>query len=528
MKRILHIVLLIVSIGLFAFVISSSSKKIDQPFPGYLTFENGVVGAFYVSEWSGPKEGLTYHQLAPENPINTSTFTLRDFVLTCVLPAVSGLIFVLLGLSIFYYLPGVPGRWPLLLFHLLAGNYLILCPDFHLVHQFSYLLILCFVFIPATVIHFALLFPEEQQFASKNRWVYAISYLISFLIAIPYIAFFHQSQIWMKVEYVAFCYMIFSYFFWLVRLARTIQKPQLEFNRIIARYILLGQIAAFAIPLIAGVLIFLGSFSFPLNLAAPLAVLFPLSLFMGVILGRLRQSQMQLVLVEKSAALGNLLSGLAHEINNPMTFIYSSMEPLRESLNILKSKPVDEEGQTALQDISQLIEVMEEGATRAKNIMDSFRYFSYSSQTERKEADLHEIIDQSIRLLEPRWKGRIEFAKHYGKLPPFKCFVTEIGQVLINILANACYAIAEKGTIEVSTRADPQGIEISIADTGVGMSKETLAKIFDPFYTTREQGQGSGLGLAITLEIIKKHGGTINVKSEPSQGTCFIIHLPYV
>jgi signal transduction histidine kinase len=528
MKRILPILLLLISIGLFVTVIQSTSQKIDQPFPGYLTFENGVVGAFYVSEWSGPKQGLTYHQIAPENPTITSIFTLRDYVLICVLPAVSGLFFVLLGLSIFYYLPGVLGRYPLLWFHLLAGNYLILCPDFHIGHQFSYLLIMCFIFIPASVIHFALLFPEEQQFAKKNRWIYSLSYLLSFAIAIPYIGFFNQPMVWMKIEYIAFCYLIFSYFFWLVRLIRTIQKPQLEFNRIIARYILLGQIIAFAIPLIVGVSIFLGSFSFPLNLAAPFAMLFPISLFMGVILGRLRQSQMQLVQVEKSAALGNLLAGLAHEINNPMTFIYSAMEPLKESLNILKSSPSEEKSKTALADINQLIEVMEEGATRAKNIIESFRYFSSSAQMERKEADLHEIMDQSIRLLEPRWKGRIEFVKHYDKLPLFKCFVTEIGQVFINILANACYAIPKDGKIEITTHADISGVEISITDNGVGISKETLAKIFDPFYTTREQGQGSGLGLAITLEIIKKHGGTINVKSEPSQGTCFIIKLPYV
>ncbi len=524
MKRILPIVLLIISIGLFAFVIESTSKKIDQPFPGYLTFENGVVGAFYVSEWSGPKKGLTYHELAPENSAATSTFTLRDFVLTCVLPAVSGLIFVLLGLSIFYYLPGVPGRYPLLWFHLLAGNYLILCPDFHLTHQFSYLLIVCFVFIPATVIHFALLFPEEQQFVRKNQWVYVLSYVLSFLIAIPYIVLFHYPLVWMKIEYVAFCYMIFSYFFWLVRLGRTVQKPQLEFNRIIARYILLGQIVAFAIPLIVGVLIFLGVFSFPLNLDAPLAMLFPISLFMGVILGRLRQSQMQLVQSEKNAALGNLLAGLAHEINNPMTFIYSSMEPLKEMLTAIQSKSQSKDD--TWNDVNELMDVIEEGATRSKDIIESFRYFSHPELKDHQSINLHEVIDQSLRLLKPKCENRINIVKNYGNIPMFRCQSTEMGQVFINLLSNACYAIPKNGHIEVSTHADSNWIEISIRDTGTGMSKDVMNKMFDPFYTTKPQGDGTGLGLSITLGIVKKYGGILSAKSEIGKGTEILLQLP--
>lgn len=524
MKRILPIVLLILSIGLFAFVIKSTSKKIDQPFPGYLTFENGVVGAFYVSEWSGPKSGLTYHQIAPENSPTTSTFTLRDFVLICVLPAICGLIFVLLGLSIFYYLPNVSGRWPLLFFHLLAGNYLILCPDFHIGHLFSYLLILCFVFIPAAVIHFALLFPEEQQFARKNRWVYAISYVLSFLIAIPYIALFYQPQVWMKIEVIAFSYMIFSYFFWLVRLGRTIQKPQLEFNRIIARYILLGQIVAFAIPLIVGVLIFIGSFSFPLNLAAPLAMLFPISLFMGVILGRLRQSQMELVQSEKNAALGNLLAGLAHEINNPMTFIYSSMEPLKEMLTAIQNKSSTKDA--AWNDVNELMSVIEEGATRSKDIIESFRYFSHPEQKDHQSINLHEVIDQSLRLLKPKCENRINIVRNYGNIPLYTCQSTEMGQVFINLLSNACYAIPKNGHIEISTHADSKWIEISIRDTGTGMSKDVMNKMFDPFYTTKPQGDGTGLGLSITLGIVKKYGGILSAKSEIGKGTEILLQLP--
>jgi signal transduction histidine kinase len=527
MRKTIPTILLLVSLGLFAFTMRDTASKIGRTFPGYLTFENGVIGAFYVSDWSGHKSGLTYHQMAPETPsTQEQVFSKKDFVVVSLLPAISGLLFVLLGLCIFYYLPGVLGRYPLFAFHLLAGNYLILCPDFHLTYHFSYVVIGCFAFIPATVIHFALLFPEEHRMTKANRWIYGLSYALSLFIVIPYIAFFHNPQLWMKIEFVAFAYLIFSYFFWLLRLDRTNRKPQLEFNRIIARYILLGQIVAFAIPLIFGVAIFAGSFSFPLNLAAPLSILFPISLFMGVILGRLRQSQMQLVQSEKNAALGNLLAGLAHEINNPMTFIYSAIEPLKDSLNAMWTTTDKAQHEKEMKNVQELVDIMEEGATRAKSIIESFRYFSHPDQNEKKSIDLHEIIDQSLRLLQPKWKDRIRIVKNYGNIPLVRSQPTELGQVLINILSNACYAIAKDGTIEISTSIKQEYVVVKIRDDGMGMNKEILSKIFDPFFTTKNQGEGTGLGLAITLQLVKKNGGTIEASSEPGKGTTITIGLP--
>lgn len=522
MKKFAPLILFLLSLGLFFFVLEESSKIVGQEFRGYLTFENGVVGAFYVPDWTGPEEGFTYHAVAPEEPTYTAVFSKRDFALVAVLPAASGLLFVLLGLCIFYFLPGVSGRFAMLSFHMLAGIYLILCPDFHLTYRFSYLLMICFAFIPATVIHFGLLFPEQGKFAKNRRWTYALPYIVSFLICIPYLGYFTQPNIWMKVEKFTFSYLIFAYFFWLFCLVKTIRKPQLELNRIVARYLLLGQIIAFTIPMLVGILIFVGILTFPLNFATPMAILFPLSLFLGVIFGKLRQDHMHLLQMEKRAALGNLLAGLAHELNNPITFVYSAIEPLKEMLSKLQSKNQNEE---TWKDVNELISAMEEGATRSKDMIASFRNFSNPNETEKKSADIHQILDQSIRLLEPKWK-QVTFVRHYGNLPGIECFPTEIGQVFVNILDNAGHASRENGNVMITTQDTSDGVQIAIEDSGVGMSKETQSKIFDAFYTTRKQGDGSGLGLAITLEIIKKHGGTIDVKSELSKGTCFIIRLP--
>lgn len=527
MKRLLPFLFIFVSIVLFVSVVSKTHEKIGQLFPGYLSFENGVVGAFYVPDWTGHTRGMKYHTIVDPEIANQDTqtvFTFRDYVLTCVLPAVTGLLFLLLGMGLCLYIPNQQGRIPLLFLHVLIGNYLILTPDFHLTHMFSTLLLILFALIPATAIHFSLLFPENTAKAKSHPIFYWLPYIFSFLLMIPYVGFFHHSKLWVNAEYAVFFYLVISYLFWVVRLYQTLKHPQLESNRIIARYLLLGQVIAFAIPLITSLAIFIGSYSFPLNFAAPFSLLFPISLFLGVILARLRQSQILLIQSEKNAALGNLLAGLAHEINNPMTFVYSSMEPLKELLASIKNKSTHVD--PSWKDVDELMAVVDEGATRSKDIIESFRYFSHPDQKETQNVDLHAIIDQSVQLLKPKWNDRIQIVRHFGNIPLFPCQTTEMGQVFINLLSNACYAISGKGTIEIITSSDSSGIEISIKDSGRGMNREILSKIFDPFYTTKPQGDGTGLGLSITLGIVKKYNGTLDVKSEMGKGSEFILRLP--
>ena len=518
MKKMTAIIMILVSIALFASVVRSTHEKIGQPFPGYLTFENGVVGAFYVADWPGYQHGLRYHSIPNEAASSTQTFTDRDFFLTSFIPALSGLLFVLLGIALTFYISESSGRWPLLLFHFLVGNYILLTPDFHLTYHFTYLLLIIFALIPAPMIHFAQLFPEIKS-SSKTRWW--ISYVVSILFIIPYTAFFFHPHVWIKIEYVVFFYLVFSYLYWIRRLLQVLQKPQLDYNRLVAKYILVGQLIAFSVPLISALLIFLFNYPFPMNVATPFALLFPIALFMGVILGRLRQSQMQLVQSEKSAALGNLLAGLAHEINNPMTFIYAAIEPMKESIQKLKMG----DGKS-IQDMEELLGAMEEGATRAKNIVESFRYFSYPQTKISEEFNLHEVMDRSIQLLQPQWVHRIEIRRHYGDIHTIKGSVTEMGQVFINILSNACYAIANQGTIDIYTTEHQGEVEVRIRDSGLGISKDVMAKIFDPFYTTKKQGEGTGLGLAISLQMIRKMGGDIIVQSEKGKGSEFILKLP--
>lgn len=500
--------------------ISVTRSKVEQPFPGYLTFQNGMVGAFYVPGWSGPEEGFMYHSV-PSNPSTTSQiFTEKDYLWTVVLPAISGLMFFLLGVVICFYFPISGGRWPFLLFHFFAGMYVVLTPDFHLTYHFTYLLMICFALIPASIFHFALLFPENKNV--QLRWK-SIPYLVSLGLMVPYIGLFSDPSKWIYAEYAVFTYLLIAYFFWIYRLISTRKNPQLQLDRIVAKYLLLGQLIAFTIPLIASLAIFIWNISFPLNFASPFILIFPISVFMGLLLGRLKQSQIQLVQSEKRAALGSLFAGLAHEINNPMTFVYSAIEPLRESLQKLQSQNIDPK---AVQDISEYVAIIEEGATRAKSIVENFRSFSYGNVSEKTVVSIHEILDQSIRFTSSITKDHADVVRRYDQDVNILGSRTELGQVFINLISNAAHAIVNQGTIEVRTKNHPDFVEIYVRDSGQGMSSGVLNKIFDPFFTTKQQGEGTGLGLSITLDIIQKHGGKIEVSSTPGKGSEFAVTLP--
>ena len=225
---VLPCLLFLLSLITFFLTIAETNKKLGQPFPGYLTFKNGVVGAFYLPYWSGHKEGMTYHKIPPSPPSLSETFSKRDFILVALLPAATGLLFILLGTAVSLLLPSEAGRLPLLLFHFLVGNYLILAPDFHLTYRFTFLLLACFSFIPAAIIHFALLFPERAATLSRHRTLYSLPYLVSLLIFIPYSYFFLRNPpLWIAIEHIVVFYVVASYLFWIARLVKTFRRPHL-------------------------------------------------------------------------------------------------------------------------------------------------------------------------------------------------------------------------------------------------------------------------------------------------------------
>jgi len=239
----------------------------------------------------------------------------------------------------------------------------------------------------------------------------------------------------------------------------------------------------------------------------------------------LKNAEVQLVQSEKMASLGRLVAGVAHEINNPVSFIATSVAPLRRRLEEA-AKGAPAEMVALLAQAEEIVGVMARGAERTALIVKDLRSFSRLGESSRKLVDLHEGLDMSARLLEPRWRDRIVLHRDYGELPLVECDAAQVNQVFMNVLANACDAIADTGNIWITTRAEGETVTVTIRDDGAGMGPEVQARIFDPFFSTKDVGSGTGLGLAISHGVIAAHGGRIEVESAPGRGATFRIVLP--
>ena len=243
----------------------------------------------------------------------------------------------------------------------------------------------------------------------------------------------------------------------------------------------------------------------------------------------LEAAQTQLVQSEKMASLGVLVAGVAHEINNPVTFIVNNMEPLRELLAEVDqtAEAHPELGlQARLGLVREMVELIDEGAVRTAGIVNDLRSFSRLGDARFETIDVQDALEVTLRLLRPRWSGRIAIHRDFEPLPPIEAVPGQLNQVWMNLLANACDAIEDRGNIWIAARSDGDRLRISVRDDGAGIASADLHRIFDPFFTTKPQGKGTGLGLAITHGIVESHGGSIQVTSEAGRGTEMTVSLP--
>jgi two-component system, NtrC family, sensor kinase len=267
----------------------------------------------------------------------------------------------------------------------------------------------------------------------------------------------------------------------------------------------------------------------------------------------LKLTQTQLVNAEKMASLGQLTAGIAHEINNPINFITSNINPLRrniteivEVMNEYRAVSPDQAMellprvrekdqrmgiQESIDELEGILSSIAEGSSRTAEIVRGLRNFSRLDESDLKESDLNEGIRNTLTVLAPQYRDRVEIDLHLGVVPKVECYPGKVNQVFMNILTNAVQATLMKSDNElrkvtVITIAEGDRVVVSISDNGVGMSDEVKARIFDPFFTTKPVGEGTGLGLAIVYGIIEDHHGTIAVHSTPGLGTEFRISLP--
>ncbi|MBM3269905.1 MAG: HAMP domain-containing protein [Candidatus Sericytochromatia bacterium] len=256
----------------------------------------------------------------------------------------------------------------------------------------------------------------------------------------------------------------------------------------------------------------------------------------------LKRTHGHLVQSEKLASLGQLVAGVAHELNNPMTFIYGNTFHLEECLDDLKSllaawetsvaepkevtqikKDIDYE--YLMIDLAKIIRSCRHGAERAKRIVADLKLFARPEDDQMVGWDLNQGLEAALSLCAGQFKNRVAFVKEYGEIPPVTAS-PQLTQVFLNLIVNACQAIPEKGEVRLRTWHDGENHFVSVADTGTGIPAEHRDRIFDPFFTTKKVGEGTGLGLSISYGIVEKHGGNIAVESEEGKGTRFIVRLP--
>ena len=271
----------------------------------------------------------------------------------------------------------------------------------------------------------------------------------------------------------------------------------------------------------------------------------------------LKESQAQLLQSEKMASLGQMVAGVAHELNTPLGYVKNNVQLLRElseplfelaaaqaRLGQCLNDPDCDEASLAqalqaaeqarqqaapellAEDLQQLYGDTLYGLEQIAELVVGLKDFARLDRAMSEEVDLNDCIRSALLIARNHIKDKAEVVQQLGELPRIACAPSQINQVLLNLLTNAAQAIDGMGRIQIRSWADAQGIHVSLQDNGRGMPPEVMAKIFDPFFTTKPVGQGTGLGLSISYKIVQDHGGQIRVASEPGRGTRFLISLP--
>jgi PAS domain S-box-containing protein len=247
-------------------------------------------------------------------------------------------------------------------------------------------------------------------------------------------------------------------------------------------------------------------------------------------LRELKGLRARVILSARLAAMGELATGIAHEINNPIAFVRSNLSQLQthwktfcadleDRIRELELSAIADEGE-------ELIGESIEGVDRAAEIVRGIRGFSHADSVDRDDANLNELIEDILHLAASQMQSSVTIERCYVELPPVRCAQQELKQVFLNLIVNAGHAAEDGGTVRVTTSVEGDWVIVEVEDDGQGVPPDIIDRIFDPFFTTKNAGEATGLGLGIAYQIAQSHGGEITVDSTPGEGTCFRVRLP--
>ncbi|MFZ2161284.1 MAG: ATP-binding protein [Sideroxyarcus sp.] len=268
-----------------------------------------------------------------------------------------------------------------------------------------------------------------------------------------------------------------------------------------------------------------------------------------ILIKKLAEAQSQLLQSEKMASLGQLAAGVAHEINNPVGFVYSNLGALRRYVaDLLATLSAFEKHESEMaaesraeldklkdqidiaylrDDVDKLMSESMDGLQRVKRIVQDMKEFSHVDESELQWSNLEQGLDSTLNIVWDELNSKAEVVKEYAGIPEIECMPAQLNQVFMNLLLNAKQSIEEHGRITIRTGRDrDEDVWVEVEDTGKGIKPEHLKRIFDPFFTTKPTGSGMGLGLSLSYSIVHKHGGRIEVKSTPGKGSVFRVVLP--
>ncbi len=236
---------------------------------------------------------------------------------------------------------------------------------------------------------------------------------------------------------------------------------------------------------------------------------------------------------QKMEAVGQLAAGVAHEINNPMSYVRTNLHTLREEWAELRSKISTfgdaPSSRQRFDDFQELIEESLEGVERTIAIVRDVKEFSHNGGVDRAHweiVSMAELLEGAMRVTASQAPSGVRIDCEYEGQGLCRCSPNQIRQVLVNLIVNAIQAVGESGHVRLSTGGDDHQVWARVEDDGIGMSEATRARLFEPFFTTKAVGEGTGLGLSVSYEIVRNHGGEIEVSSEPGAGACFEVRLP--